>query len=333
MTARPIAVYTEIDDTDLSGGIALLEQAGFDVRNLGTRDSEAIVAGAQGAEALLVGYAEISRDMLERLPDLKVIALMSMGFDNIDLEAATEHGVWVTNVPGAATEEVATHALALILHSVRQFGFYTTTSVADADTWNSRAAVAPWRLSEQTLGILGLGKIGRKLAEYAKPLFGRIVGYDPLLPDTDDVHEQLAELGVERMSLEEVRAVSNVLSLHMPLTPETEKIVDAAFIEQMPERALIVNVSRGALLDSQAVADAVRSGRLSGAALDVLAVEPPPADEPLLDVDGIVITPHVAYFSERTDAEYVRIQAQNAVSRRERGAPDSPLNSPAQPRT
>ena len=328
MTSKPLAVYTEIDDTDLTGGVALLEAAGFEVRNLGTRDAEAIVAGAQGAEALLVGYAEITRDMIERLPSLKVIALMSMGFDNVDLEAADEHGIWVTNVPGAATEEVATHALALLLHSVRQFEFYTATSVADADTWNSRHPHAPWRLSEQTLGIVGLGKIGRKLAELAKPLFGRILGYDPLLPDTDEVRAQLAELGVERASLDEVRAASRVLSLHMPLTPDTEGMIDAEFIEQMPERALIVNVSRGALLDADAVAAAVRSGRLSGAALDVLEVEPPEAGHPLLGLEGVVITPHVAYYSERTDAEYVRIQAQNVVTRHERGTPDSPVNSP-----
>ena len=326
-TTKPVAVYTESSDTDLSEGLALLEEAGFEVRVLDTQDSAEILAQAADAEALLVGYAQITREMLEQLPKLKLVALMSMGTDNIDLDAATDQNIWVTNVPGAATEEVATHALALMLHSVRHLSYYTTTAVADAETWNSRADVAPVRLSEQTLGILGLGRIGLKFAELAKPLFGRILGYDPLLPDTDEVHTMLCEHGIERVSLEEAQKSSNVLSLHMPLTPETEHLIDAAFIAQMPERALIVNVSRGPLLDSAAVADAIRSGRLLGAALDVLDVEPPGAEHPLLGLEGVVMTPHIAYFSERTAAEYVRIQAQNAVTLHESGRPLSPVNS------
>lgn len=327
---KPVAVYTESSDTDLTDGIALLEQAGFEVRVLDTRDSAQIVTHAGDAEVLLVGYASITRDMFEQLPKLKLVALMSMGTDTVDVAAATDHGVWVTNVPGAATEEVATHALALILHWARQLDYYTETSVADAEIWNSRAAVAPWRLSEQTLGILGLGRIGLKLAELAKPLFGRTLGYDPLLPDTDEVRAMLSEHGIERVSLETARQHSNVLSLHMPLTHETERLIDAAFIAEMPDRALIVNVSRGALLDSAAVAQAVCSGQLAGAAVDVLDVEPPPADHPLLGVEGVVVTPHVAYFSERTAAEYVRIQAQNAVTFHESGKPISPVNTVSQ---
>ncbi|WP_293698058.1 C-terminal binding protein [uncultured Agrococcus sp.] len=325
---QPVVVYTKNDDTDAAPGIALLERAGFEVRVLDTDDQQQIIDGAQDAVALLVGYAEIDRRVIESLPNLRLVSLMSMGFNNVDLDAAVEHGVWVTNIPGVATEEVATHALALLLQSVRQFGYYTKTSTANPEEWNSRAAIAPWRLSEQTLGIVGLGKIGRKLAEFAGPLFGDVVGYDPLLPDTDEVRGMLAELGVRRASLEEVQRAANVLSLHVPLTQETERMIDERFIDGMPERALIVNVSRGALLDSQAVADAVRSGRLSGAALDVLEEEPPTADHPLLDVEDVVITPHVAYYSERTEAEYVRIQAQNAVTLVETGKPETPVNTP-----
>src|SRR5699024_9671848 len=121
--SKPVAVYTESADTDLTGGIALLEQAGFEVRVLDTRDSAQIVAEAANADMLLVGYAQITRDMLEQLPSLRLVALMSRGTDNVDVDVATGLGICVTNVPGAATEEVATHALALVLHSVRQLGF------------------------------------------------------------------------------------------------------------------------------------------------------------------------------------------------------------------
>lgn len=324
---RPIAVYTDVDDTDPSAGIRLLEEHGFEVRVLGTRDPAEIIAGAQGAVALLPGYAAVTREIVEALPSLRIVSLMSMGFDYVDVEAASERGVWVTNVPGAATEEVATHALAILLSSVRQLPFYTAS--ANPADWNDRAPAAPPRLSEATLGVIGLGKIGRELVRLAAPLFGSVVGYDPMLPDTPEVRAELDALGVRRAGLEEVRASSDVLSLHLPLTPQTERMVDADFLAAMPSGSVLVNVSRGGLIDPDAVAAALDSGRLSGAALDVLDQEPPEPGHPLLGRDDVVLTPHIAYFSARTEIEYVRIQAQNAVSLLEAGAPDSPVNRPA----
>ena len=326
-TTRPVAVYTDVDDTDPAPGIRLLEAHGFEVRVLGTRDPREIIAGAQDATVLLPGYASVTREMIEALPRLRLVALMSMGFDYVDLDAASERGVWVTNVPGAATEEVATHALAILLASVRQLRFYTGS--ATPDDWNERAAAAPPRLSETTLGIIGLGKIGRELARIAGPLFGAVVGYDPMLPDTDAVRAGLADLGVRRAGLDEVRAGADVLSLHLPLTPETERMVDAGFLAAMPRGSVLVNVSRGALVDHAALAAALDAGHLSGAALDVLEQEPPAPGHPMLGRDDVVLTPHIAYFSARTEVEYVRIQAQNAVTLLETGAPDTPVNRPA----
>ncbi|GAB2560289.1 C-terminal binding protein [Leucobacter ruminantium] len=323
---RPIAVYTDVEDTDPSLGIRLLEENGFEVRVLGTRDPDEIIAGARDATVLLPGYAAITREIIEALPQLRLVSLMSMGFDYVDLEAASERGVWVTNVPGAATEEVATHALAILLSSVRQLPFYTAS--ANPRDWNERAAAPPPRLSETTLGIIGLGKIGRELARLAGPLFGTIVGYDPMLPDTPEVRAELEGLGVVRAELEEVRRTADVLSLHLPLTPETERMVDAAFLAEMPRGSVLVNVSRGGLIDDGALVAALDEGRLSGAALDVLDQEPPAEGHPLLGRDDIVLTPHIAYFSARTEIEYVRIQAQNAVSLLESGNPDSPVNRP-----
>jgi phosphoglycerate dehydrogenase-like enzyme len=323
---RPVAVYTDVDDTDPAPGIALLEANGFEVRVLGTRDPDAIIAGAQDATALLPGYAAISREVIESLPRLEVIALMSMGFDYVDIEAATERGVWVTNVPGAATEEVATHALALLLASARQLPFYTAT--ATPERWNERSPVAAPRLSELTLGIVGLGRIGREFGRLAGPLFGRVIGYDPMLPDNPSTAAELAALGIERTTLEEVRRGSDALSLHVPLTDETEGMVDAAFLGDMPAGAILLNVSRGGLIDNEALVAALDAGRLSGAALDVLDEEPPSAGHPLLGRDDVVLTPHIAYFSRRTEIEYVRIQAQNVVTTLDTGTPDSPVNTP-----
>lgn len=323
---RPLAVYTDVEDTDPAPGIALLEAHGFEVRVLGTRDPQRIIDGARDAVALLPGYASVTREMIEAMPNLEIIALMSMGFDYVDLDAATEHGVWVTNVPGAATEEVATHALAIMLHSLRQLRFYLAS--ANPADWNERASWAPPRLSERTLGVIGLGRIGRELVRQAGPLFGRVLGYDPLMPDTPEVRADLDALGVTRTGLDEVRGASDVLSLHLPLTPETAHMVDAEFLAGMPQGALLVNVSRGALIDEEALAASLDAGHLGGAALDVLATEPPQPGHPLVGRDDVVLTPHIAYFSERTEIEYVRIQAQNAVTLHETGAPDSPVNRP-----
>ncbi|MBK0420586.1 C-terminal binding protein [Leucobacter sp. CSA2] len=326
-----VAVYTDTEDSDVSNGVRMLEEAGFEVRILETRDPEAIIAGAQDADMLLLGYAAVPREVIEALPKLKLLACMSMGFDFVDIDAAAEHGVWVSNVPGAATEEVATHALAILLHAARQLPFYLGS--ANAERWNERAAVPPRRLSETTLGIVGLGKIGRELVRLAGPLFGRIVGYDPFLPDTTEIRELLSDLRIERGSLEEVREAADVLSLHLPLTEDTERMIDAEFLAAMPQGAVLVNVSRGALVDVPALVAALDSGQLSAAALDVLEEEPPAASHPLLGRDDVVLTPHIAYFSDRTEAEYVRIQAQNAIALAENGRPDAPVNSPSSPRS
>lgn len=323
---RPIAVYTDIDDTDIGRGVAILEAAGFEVRIAGTRDPIELATLAQGATALLVGYAEVTAELIDALPALRIISVMSMGVNNIDLDRARERHLWVCNVPGAATEEVATHALALALHAERELGYYLRS--ATADEWNSRAARAPRRLSELTLGIVGLGKIGQAFAMRAAPLFGRVLGTDPHLPDTAETRHLLESQGIERVTLAELRAASDVISLHVPLTPDTEQLVDAEFIAEMPSPGAIINMSRGGLLNERDVRDALDSGRLAWAALDVLSEEPPSAEHPLVGHPRVVLTPHIAYFSDRTDAEYVRIQAENVATWLTTGTPATHVLAP-----
>ncbi|MGJ8720537.1 MAG: C-terminal binding protein [Salinibacterium amurskyense] len=325
------AVYTDLDGTDFSAGRDLLSAAGFEVSYLDSLDSEAIVAGAAGASALLVGYAQITRSMMERMPSVKVIALMSMGFDNVDVDAATEHGIWVTTIVGAATEEVATHALAMALHLTRGITFSQQAVVFDR--WNERDTLVQPRLSELTLGLMGLGRIGMKFAELARPLFGEIIGYDPFIPDTEETRERFAAAGVRRVDSDAVRSQSDVLSLHLPLTNDTANMVDADFLSSMKPLSYLINVSRGGLVDSAALRASLDSGHLAGAGLDVLDVEPPTAEHPLLGHPRALITPHIAYFSGRSEAEYVRLQAQNVVSWASTGTPDTPLVSLPAPST
>ncbi|WP_028267825.1 C-terminal binding protein [Arthrobacter sp. MA-N2] len=320
---RPVAVYTDMEDLEFSAGQRLLEDHGFDVRYLGTQDPAAIAEQAKDAEALLVGYAPITAEVMDAIPGLKIIALVSMGYDNIDLEAAKARGIWVSNLPGVATEEVASHALALALAAAREIPYFHRA--VERQDWNSRPEAKVFRLSQERLGLLGLGRIGTRLGDMASRVFGEVVGYDPYLPDTAETRAMLANAGIRRVELEEVIRTSTVLSLHMPLTPETEHIINAETLGRMRPGCFLVNVSRGQLIDNDALRAAVDSGHVRGAALDVLDVEPAPAGHPLMGHPQILITPHVAFLSDHTLAEYVRVQAQNVISLATAGTPDTPL--------
>lgn len=324
--APPLAVYTDTDGVDHEPGARMLEEAGFDVLHLDTLVPGAITAGAINAEALLVGYATVTADMMDSMPRLRIIALLSMGFNNVDVAAAAARGIWVTNIPGAASEEVATHALALTLNLTRGLGYYGTSS--QDGRWDSRDSRMQQRLSLCTLGVVGLGRIGAKFAEMAAGIFGDVIAYDPGLPDTAQVTDNLASRGIRRTTLEEVQRGCHVLSLHLPLMPSTEGMIDAAFLAQMQQGSFLINVSRGGLVNGRALRAAVESGHLAGAGLDVLDQEPPDPDHPLLGHDRILITPHIAYLSAFTDMEYVRQQAQNVVTWLATGRPETPVAEP-----
>lgn len=319
--AKPLAIYTDNEDMDPTPGIRLLEQHGFDVRFLETSDPDRILDQAQGAQALLVGYAPIPERVIAGLPDLRIISLVSMGFDNIDLDAARAAGVWVTNLPGVASEEVATHALGLILATTRNLPFFERSIRVD---WNARPTVTPPRLSQATLGVIGLGRIGAKLAEFASPLFGDVIGYDPYLAHNREAAAHVGSLGVRLASFDEVLSAADVVSLHLPLTPETNRIMNTQSLSRMKPGSYLINVSRGQLIDTPALVAALDSGQITAAGLDVLDIEPAPADHPLITHERTIVTPHVGFLSEYTLAEYIRIQAQNVISLFETGEPETP---------
>lgn len=299
--SRPLAVYTDVVDLDPAPGVALLEEAGLDVRVLDSADPEVIREGARDAEALLIGYSPIPADLVGALPRLKVVATQSVGTDMVDVAACQERGIAVPNVPGAATEEVATHALAMTLALARALP-WLERDVRDG-TWDGTRH-EPLRLSELTVGVLGLGRIGQRYVELVRPMVREVVAHDPHAPAPD---------GVASGTVSEVLERSDVVSLHLPLTPETRHLLDAEAIAGMRRGALLVNVSRGALVDPVALRDALDSGHLAGAALDVLPVEPPAADDPLVHHPRTLVTPHAAYLSGASSRDYVLIQARNVI--------------------
>ncbi|RLV57419.1 C-terminal binding protein [Aeromicrobium phragmitis] len=299
---RPVAAYTDIVDLDPAPGVALLEQSGFEVRILDDGSPADIIAQAADAQALLIGYAPVTAQVIEALPRLRVVATQSAGVDTVDVAACAAHGVEVMNVPGAATEEVASHALAMTLSLLR--GLPMLDREVRAGRWDgSRERLH--RLSEVTVGVLGLGRIGRAYASAVRPLVDRVVAYDPLASPPP---------GVEAMSLDEVVAAATVLSLHLPLTEKTRHLLDRDRLGAMPAGSFVVNVARGALIDSEALREALDSGHITAAALDVLEHEPPRPNDPLVAHPRTVVTPHAAYLSPASARDYVVLQARNVVT-------------------
>ncbi|MBS9373077.1 C-terminal binding protein [Rhodococcus sp. B50] len=315
--ASPIAVYTDLDDLDPSEGIALLEAEGFEVRVLETRDPDTIAAAAADASALLVGYAPVDAELLDRLPRLGIVSMLSRGYDSVDIDAANARDVWVATVGDVASTEVATHTWALALAAVRRLDFF---ALSGPRGWLDRPTYAPRRLADVTFGLVGVGRIGSEVAALAAGSVGAILGYDRAGRDLP--------AGVTSASLADVVAQSDVVSIHLPLDDSTEKLFDADLLATMRPGSWLINVSRGGIVDSDALADALDSGHLAGAALDVLDVEPPLPGDRLAEHPNVLLTPHVAYLSDRTAREYIRMQATNVVEWYRTGAPSHSVTNP-----
>jgi D-3-phosphoglycerate dehydrogenase / 2-oxoglutarate reductase len=248
--------------------------------------------------AALLSFEPVSGDDLARLPELRVIATPSVGFDHVDVAAATARGVWVCNVPDYCVDEMADHALALLLALVR--GVVELDRSVRAGAWDYEASGPLRRVRDVRLGIVGLGRIGRAVAERALALGMEVSAHDPFLAD----HE-IAATGARPLTLSDLLAASDAVSIHAPLTPDTQGLIGAAEIARLPKGALVVNAARAGLVDTAALLAALDRGDLGGVALDVLDVEPPRTEEPAPAAPRLVVNPHAGWYSQRADAEVV----------------------------
>ncbi|MGW1891165.1 C-terminal binding protein [Streptomyces sp. NPDC002004] len=318
---RPVVVFTDPEELEPGPGVRLLEDAGFEVRIARGRDPEGIAAVAHDAVALIVGYACVDDALLARLPELRILATMSAGYDMVDAEAVRRRGLWLANLPDAATEDVAVHALASALSLVRHLP--EADAAVRGGGWATGFTALPRRAGELTLGLVGMGRIARELARLAAPVFGRVVGYDPRATAWPE--------GVDRLaSLDALLAVTDVLSPHVPLTEETRGLIGADSLGRMRPGGYLVNVSRGELVDPDALLAALDGGRLAGAALDVLPVEPPPAGDPLLTHPRIRLSPHSAFLSDASRRAYVTGPAENVLAWQRTGRPRTPVIDPTE---
>lgn len=266
--------------------------------------------------AVMTCWAEVSGAAIAAAP-LRLVARMGVGLDNIDVAAATRSGVLVTNVPDYCIDEVSDHALAMVLSWTR--GIIPTDRAVHAGTWEPAAAKLR-RLAALTCGVVGLGRIGRATARKLAAFGCRVLGADPGVQD--------AVPGVELVTLETLLASCQVVVIHAPLTAGTHHLIGADQLARMPAGGLLVNVSRGGLVDTDAVVDALASGHLSGAGLDVLESEPQVPDG-LRAQAGAILTPHTAFSSDASLAELRRSSAEEVVRVLRGDPPRRPCNAPA----
>ncbi len=259
-----------------------------------TTAPEELMARLEGATVAITNRARFTEEQLERLPDLKLIAMAATGYDSIDLNLCRRHGITVTNLRDWSTTALAEHAFSLMLALRRQLLLYR--AMVEAGEWQRSEFYGllrdpiPGDLYGSQLGIIGNGHFGQRMA-----MIGTAFGMRPVIAERKG---QPVRAG--RYSFEEVLATSDVVSITCPLTPETRGLIGAAELAQMKSTALLINCARGSIVDDFALAEALRQGRLGGAGLDVLAKEPPADGNPLLalDLPNLIVTPHMAFASE-----------------------------------
>lgn len=288
--AGPIIAITESIFPTLDPAKAALARLNPTLRMAKSTSADDILAVARDADAILVTYAKLPRELIAQLTRCKAIGRFGLGVDNIDLPACKEKGIAVNYVPDYCIREVSDHAMAMLLALIRKIPLSNKT--VQAGRWEMPVVVPIRRIEGTVLGLIGFGNIPRLVAPKAKAFGMKVIAYDPFAkPDL------FKQAGVEGVDLDTLLKTSDYISVHAPLMPQTRGLVNADAFGKMKKGAYIVNTARGPLIDEAALIAALDSGHLGGAALDVVAVEPLAKDSPLLGRDNVIITPHTAFYS------------------------------------
>jgi D-3-phosphoglycerate dehydrogenase len=308
-------LYADHDYTDIELERRIFAEGRVELFAAQCRTEDDVIAAATGCIGILSQYAPVGEKAVAALPQLGIVSRIGAGYDNIDTAACERHGVWVANSPDYGIGEVATHALALALALIRNVAAFHRD--IHAGRWHYLSSGRLRRASEMTLGIIGLGRIGKRMAHVSRNTFKRVVAFDPYLIDGD------FPAYVERTGdLAGLLGGSDVVSLHTPLTAETRGMINAGTLAAAKPGSYLVNTARGAIVEIPDLLAALDSGILAGAGLDVLPVEPLPAGDPLLGHPKVILTPHAAFFSEESMVDLRRKAARNIVTWVATGRPD-----------
>jgi D-3-phosphoglycerate dehydrogenase len=302
----PKVLLADCDFPDLDLERKLFADAGFALAAARCKSEEDVIAAARDCDAIVLQYAPITERVVSSLPKLGIVSRVGAGFDTVDTDACVRHGVWVANSPDYGVGEVATHALALALALVRNIVAYHRD--VHAGRWHFLSSGSLRRAGDMTLGIVGLGRIGKRMAHVGRNVFARVLACDPYLIDGD------FPAYVARRDLAGLFADSDVVSLHVPLNAETRGMIGAGVLGKAKPGMYLVNTARGAVVEVDAALAALDSGRLAGLALDVLPTEPVPAGSRLLGHPRVILTPHAAFYSVEAERELRRKAAQNVIT-------------------
>ncbi len=302
MTDQPYHLYViqgrgQRDYADCQAAVAHVPARMTTLPFIGNEDE--VIARTRDADAMVVSSTPVTRGVMSALEGLKVVVRTGVGYDVIDVPAATELGVIVVNIPDIWVREVANHALALLLAWNRKI--ITLDRQVHSGVWSMGVPGGAGSLHGETVGIVGLGNIGSAFARRVAAFETKVIACDPYV---DDRH--FAALGVERVSLEALAERSDYISVHTLLNAETRHLIGEPFFRRMKPTAILINTSRGPVVDEKALVHALQENRLAGAALDVWEQEPVAADNLLLKMDNVIATPHAAYFSSPAVAQVPR---------------------------
>lgn len=273
----------------------ILNPIGAEVIDLQSKDPETIKKHCRDADALLNLYAKLTSDVIKEFTQCKIIVRLGVGFDNVDLPTATEKGIYVANVRDYGNHEVSTHAIALLLSCARKTVWLNDST--KKRNWSYSHLKPIYRLWEnQVLGLVGFGKIARYAAKKAQAFGLKVYAFDPFV-SAKEMHEMDV---TKKEDLGELLSESDFVSVHAPLNKDTYHMISVPQFRMMKQTAYIINTARGSVIDEGALYKAVKENWIAGAGLDVMEQEPPQADNPLLDLENIIITPHTAYYSEES---------------------------------
>lgn len=313
-------LVTDYAWADLEVERGILGAAGVELVAAPDGEEETLAGLAEGASGILTCWAQTTRRVIEAaLPDLKVVTRYGVGLDNIDVAFATGQGVPVAYVPDYCMVDVAEHTMALLLALSRKVARFDR--LVREGAWDIQAGLPLNRLTGRTLGLVGFGRIAREVASRAGAFGLKVVAFSPSLAP-----ERAAEFGVEAAGLDALLEGSDFVSVHCPSTEATRGLIGAAALARMKPTACLINTSRGDIVDEAALADALESGRIAGAALDVRAQEPPGAGDRLVGLDRAIHTPHAAFYSAESLVELRERAAWETRRVLEGGEPENLVN-------
>ena len=314
-------VYTDNIYKDNEIEFRRFGEMGYDFHVVTSGHDEAtLIEECRDADAVMLSFVDMNENIINAMEKCKIIVRCGMGFNNVNIPAATKRGIMVANVQKYCLEEVSDHAIALMLTLIRKTGFLSRQ--LREGNWNPALARPIPRMSDLTFALYGLGGISSRVAAKAKAFGMEVVAYDPFLPA-----EYFEQMGVRRIENEdELYKIADVLSIHLPLNEATANIVNYEKFKLMKPTAIFLNTARGGLVNEADMIRALQEGVIGGAGLDVLADEFPEMSNPLFQMDNVVVTPHIAYYSEGSDVDLRNYACDQVIQALEEGAPQFFLN-------